>query len=526
VKLLDKHKMTPKENEEDETDVLRPFLASSLNGVEASDLSSSKTSKTTYWNLIRDHSHYRWFLLSYIITQLGEWFTYVASLSMLEAAAGHMAHDGMDELLHQDPNSAVAQASSSSSSSGHVYISMLVVFRLVPNTLFSFLGGILADTCDRKRVMLLLDLCGGGVAICFFLMAKTADPHHPHATTIAALYICTIAQSAISGLYQPSRTAIVPLMVGSQYIEKANELSTIIWSLSAAVGSSAGGFLVQHAGVAYCFLFDMMLYYVSALLLAYGVRGRSYSVYEPSATASRSETRSGPAPSASKEGRGAVKGLRRLLQEVRVFVRTHESAPYLLLKGCGALLFGASDVINVTFSQDPATGILDPQRLGYLFSAIGLGCLLGPLLMPPQRSYLWTSIGTFYSIGVGYALMVLSRNASFAWLCLWSGLRAAGSAILWVDSSILLQTTTPATLLGRVTAIDYALALLAEASSALLAGLAQDRGHSAMDISRRLSGLGLIWGLLWTVWVLYGRRYRRSAEKHSSVVEMEPLQVI
>jgi Major Facilitator Superfamily len=524
--------MAPKE--EDDEDVVQPFLKAPKqnddvpsDGAEDPDKpSSSKVTKTSYWNLIRDHSHYRWFLVSYIITQLGEWFTYVASLSMLEAAAGHVPNDAAEEMLEFDPSSSLAQPSSSTSS-GHIYISMLVVCRLVPNTVFSFLGGILADTCDRKRVMFLLDICGGGVAICFYLMAQTADPHHPHVTTIAILYICTIAQSAISGLYQPSRTAIVPLMVGAQYIEKANELSTIIWSLSAAVGSSAGGFLVQHAGVAYCFLFDMMLYFVSAVLLAYGVRGRSYSVYEPMNTA-RPEARHGHV-SPSKEGRGgdALKGLRRLLQEVRVFVRTHDSAPYLLLKGCGALLFGASDVINVTFSQDPATGILDPQRLGYLFSAIGLGCLLGPLLMPPQRSYLLTSIGTFYSIGIGYLLMVLSRNASFAWLCLWSGMRAAGSAILWVDSSILLQTTTPATLLGRVTAIDYAIALLAEASSALFAGLAQDRGFSAIDISLRLAGLGLIWGVLWTMWAMLRRRHLvRQPEKRCSVVEMEPLQVI
>ncbi|NJL10544.1 MAG: glycosyltransferase family 8 protein, partial [Calothrix sp. SM1_7_51] len=81
-------------------------------------------------------------------------------------------------------------------------------------------------------------------------------------------------------------------------------------------------------------------------------------------------------------------GIRGLLQEVRFFLRTHDSAPYLLIKGCGALLFGASDVINVTIAQNPETGILDPQRLGYMFSAIGIGCLIGPIIMPPGRCYL------------------------------------------------------------------------------------------------------------------------------------------
>ena len=466
----------------------------------------SSPTKTTYWNLIMEHSHYRWFLCSYIITQLGEWLTYVASLSMLEAAAASLQKD-------EDPSSAHA------SSSGHVYISMLVVCRLVPNTLFSFFGGILADTCDRKRVMLLLDIVGGGVAIGYYFMAQNAE-HNPRSTSFV-LYLCTIAQSAISGLYQPSRSSIVPLMVGERYIEKANELSTILWSLSAAVGSSGGGFLVQHAGVAYCFLTDMMLYFVSALLLAYGVRGRSYNVYQPPVEPPHRAIVN-ESPSRSKRRDDA--GLRRLIQEVRTFVRTHDSAPYLLLKGCGALLFGASDVINVTLSQD-SNGILDPQRLGYLFSAIGIGCLMGPLLMPPQRSYLTTCIGTFYSIGCGYAMMAWSRH--FGWICLWSGLRAAGSAILWVDSTILLQTTTPVTLLGRVTAVDFAMSLFAEATSALFAGVGQDYGLSADTISLHLAGLGVFWGMLWTG-AMWGRIRRshetRALRKDVSSVELEPLQ--
>jgi MFS family permease len=343
-------------------------------------------------------------------------------------------------------------------------------------------------------------------------------------------------------------------------IEKANELSSIIWSLSAAVGSSFGGFIVDHFGVAICFAADAIMYFTSAIILAVFVTG-NYNVMKTSSTfqsesvhpnanntsithdecvttatcterkniiitddsknrkASTNKLLRHSSTGTSSKNHGGIRGL---LQEVRFFLRTHDSAPYLLIKGCGALLFGASDVINVTIAQNPETGILDPQRLGYMFSAIGIGCLIGPIIMPPGRCYLSACIGSYFMIALGYGCMAWFH--SFWWKCFWTLLRASGTAVLWVDSSILLQTTTPATMLGRISSIDFAIALLCEAASAMFAGVAQDYGMSAQQIAFVLSGLGVFWGVIWSLATIYHRQYKREANQRDlSTVEMEPL---
>ena len=340
----------------------------------------------------------------------------------------------------------------------------------------------------------------------------------------------------------------------SDNIEKANEISAIIWSLMAAIGSSIGGFIVHRYGVAICFATDVVMYFSSAIVLAICVTGNYNVLYASAVKASKptsnlnriidsitidvegdtnsqkttktefedqksSQTKHKNQCDSSNKDHG---GMRSLLQEVRFFVTTHDSAPYLLFKGCGALLFGASDVINVTLSKDPDTGVLDPQRLGYMFSAVGVGCLLGPILMPPRRSYLSACIGSYYVIALGYGCMAWSK--SFWWKCFWTVVRASGAAVLWVDSTILIQTTTPATLLGRISSIDFAIALLGEAASAMFAGLGQDYGLSAQQISFVLSGVGMFWGIIWTIATICHRHYKhKSGKRDHSSVELEPL---
>jgi MFS family permease len=534
--------------------------------------SSSSSTSTSYWRLVIDYPNYRYFLISYIVTQLGEWLTYVASLSILELAAGRTKES--TSIVEMSSNT-ISSGESSTFLSGestkqqqpqhHLLISILVVCRLIPTILSSFWGGILADTRDRKSIMFRLDICGGCVAIVYYIMAIQTLHYESDddqsltlvsTTSVVILFLCTIAQSTISGLYQPSRSSIVPMLVGEDQkdnIEKANEIATIIWSLAAAVGSSFGGFIVEHFGVATCFATDTIMYFTSAIILAifvtgnYNVLKTSPAITNPSlnvisitndesivvetkteiksTATTESKNRTSSPHNLEKHSKSVTKthsGLRGLLQEVRSFIRTHDSAPYLLIKGCGALLFGASDVINVTFAQNPETGVLDPQRLGYMFSAIGIGCLIGPIIMPPRRCYLSACIGSYFVLALGYGCMAWSK--SFWWKCFWTLIRSSGTAVLWVDSSILLQTTTPVTLLGRISSIDFAIALLCEAASAMFAGVGQDYGMSAQQISFVLSGLGVFWGVIWTLATVYHRRrIHKPSKRDLSLVEMEAL---
>jgi hypothetical protein len=66
-------------------------------------------------------------------------------------------------------------------------------------------------------------------------------------------------------------------------------------------------------------------------------------------------------------------------------------------------------------------------------------------------------------------------DTSFHLVCFLSIARAIGSAIMWVNSTLLLQKFTSSNMLGRVLSIDYGLATFSQASSSFMAGYLQDQ---------------------------------------------------
>ena len=72
--------------------------------------------KVSYWSLIRDNANFRLYLVSYLVTHTGEWFTYVASLTAIE------------------------QIQASKGIVSRTSISVLVCLRLLPNVLLTSVG--------------------------------------------------------------------------------------------------------------------------------------------------------------------------------------------------------------------------------------------------------------------------------------------------------------------------------------------------------------------------------------------------
>jgi MFS family permease len=190
-------------------------------GIYPSGQSDNKDN-ATYWGLLRSNREYRLLLSSYLITHCGEWLTYIASIDFIESQM-------------QKSNTASRTA-----------ISILVAARLLPNVLLSLFGGTLADSFDRRKSMILLDVCGAICALLFVVAYQLES--------INLIYLMTFLQESIAGLYQPCSGSIIPLMVtNDSALQKATTLSGVAWSAMAAFGSAAGGFLVAAFGSRNCF---------------------------------------------------------------------------------------------------------------------------------------------------------------------------------------------------------------------------------------------------------------------------------
>jgi MFS family permease len=190
----------------------------SLSDASGPDINSN----VTYWGLLKTNREYRLLLSSYLITHCGEWLTYIASINVIE-------------LQMQKSNTTSRTA-----------ISILVAARLLPNVLLSLFGGTLADSRDRRKSMIFLDVCGAICALLFVVAYQLES--------VNLIYLMTFFQESIAGLYQPCSSSIIPLMVANgSALQKATILSGVAWSAMAAFGSAAGGFLVAAFGSRNCF---------------------------------------------------------------------------------------------------------------------------------------------------------------------------------------------------------------------------------------------------------------------------------
>jgi hypothetical protein len=357
-----------------------------------------KDSAASYWNLLLTHRQYRIFLSSYTVSKCGEWLNYVASMAVLEQ--GH------------------ATSSSSSQNRHFLRISLLIVVRLLPNVMVAPLGGVLADTRDLRQCLIRLDLAGAVVAFLFWVAFLLHSP--------LLIYVATFLQQCLAGLYDPCRNAIIPqLVTDPNYLHKATTLSGLAWSTMAAIGSSLGGVLVATLGISTCFCLDSLSYVISAWLL-WQIQG-SYNA------AALKNTSAITASWWSRIVDMSLEGFR--------YIRKSPYGAIVLIKGSSAIMYGASDVINVALSE--VDDELHSERLGLLFACVGVGAFLGPMVTDP-----WVNMGRLITLqrlcvasfgitAIGY--VGIGASTTFPYTCLWTIVRASGMSISWTDSSLMIQ---------------------------------------------------------------------------------------
>jgi MFS family permease len=137
---------------------------------------------------------------------------------------------------------------------------LAVLIATIPNALFSFFGGAIADAAGHRRVMLAADIVRG---IVLGLVPLLVGLHAPLVFVFAAVFISGIG----SAIFNPARVAIIPTLLGEEHLARGNSL---VYATDRAVeiaGGLAGGILVATIG-SNAFFVDAVTFALSAMLLS------------------------------------------------------------------------------------------------------------------------------------------------------------------------------------------------------------------------------------------------------------------
>jgi MFS family permease len=373
----------------------------------------------SYLDLLRRNRHYRNLWIARVISNLGDWFNLLASAAL------------------------VAQITNSGAAISYLFLArMLPVFFVTP------FAGVLADRISRRNIMIAADVLRA-VTVLGFLLVDSPDE-------LWLFYGLTILQFALSALYNPAHSAVIPNIVEPNDLVTANALDGFTWSVMLAIGALLGGIASSLFGVTAAFVIDA----ASFLLSAYFVM-RVTLVYVDVRTSAR---------------QGGfldfVDGMRYL--RVRPIL-----LGLALVKAAAAIVWGIVNVLEVPLAEQvyPLNGS-GTLTLGLIYMTVGVGTGVGPLLMrrwfgDDYGRVLWAIGASFVLLTVG--VLAIALASGLGWALIGVLLRSLGSGSVWVFSSVLLQRLTQDAFRGRVFAFDFTAFTLTQSIGVIWAGYAQDQ---------------------------------------------------
>ncbi|MBO3743137.1 MFS transporter [Actinoplanes flavus] len=250
-------------------------------------------------------------------------------------------------------------------------VSLVQTAATLPVLLLALPSGVLADSFDRRRLLIYVQLfqLGTGVMLTALTMAGEMIP--------PLLLLLTFALGCGTAMTSPAYQAVIPELVPRPLIPSAAALGAISMNLARAIGPAIAGVLVAQAGPAAVFAINAVSFLVFAIALLLWRRDPQDGVAEPFLAALRAGgryVRYAPI-------------MRRLLLRSVVFV-VPAMALWALLPLVASRRLG-----------------LDASGYGLLLAALGVGAVLGALILPRLRAVL-SGTGMLAVASVTYAVVL------------------------------------------------------------------------------------------------------------------------
>jgi MFS family permease len=305
-------------------------------------------------------------------------------------------------------------------------LGLLGLFRFIPILIFGLVGGVIADRGDRRRTLVWTQ--SALLVLALFLAIMSGTGH----VTVWLIYLVTMIAAIFEGISNPTRQALMPLLVPRTELPAASTMGVLVSHVSQVVGPAAGGIIIATLGVTGAYAIDALsfLAVIVAVLMMH--------------------QRPPPVAITMSGYQAALEGLR--------FLKNTPTLFGVMLADFFATLFGAFTVLMPIFADE----VLDvgPRGLGFLLAAPAAGAVTMAILLSvthlPDKAGLWV-LGSIVAYGCFLVGFGISTTLWVSMLFLaFSGAADAISMALRHAARTLL---TPDDLRGRVASVHRALGM-------------------------------------------------------------------
>lgn len=383
----------------------------------------------TYMQLLRSNRSFRRLWWGQVISELGNWFNFIAALGLVR-----MVSNAAPEVT-----------------------TIMLIARLLPFTIFAPLAGAFVDRWSRRSVMIVSDIARIGVALSMLLVRRPED--------LWIAYTSTLILSFFGAFFEAAKNAAVPNITGDRDLLAGNALMFSSRFLLMAFGAALGGWTAASVG-----------YQAAFVVNAFSFAASAYSIW----LIPDRETKRSPANEASEVTTDARRAS--YWSDIRQgwsYILSHGPVAAILgvnvlwATGGGATNLIADRLGGIVFAGE--RGISGDSAVAALYFASGLGLFLGMMLARRVGAYFeWVGRTAAF---IGWALVV--QGILFAsigvmptlWLaCLLLFFSRILLAAEFAVQETLLMRLVPDNLRGRVSTTDRAAEMLVWSFSTAIAG--------------------------------------------------------
>jgi len=338
-------------------------------------------------------------------------------------------------------------------------VGLLGLVMVIPTLTLALLGGAIADSMDRRKLLVGVQIVMAAVSLTLAWLATLDD------TPLWTLYTLAALASSFAAVDGPARTAVIPSLVDAATLRSAIQLREVLTQSGRTFGPIIGGILIAQVSVASAYLLDTITF-VFAFVLFVGL------------------------PSLVPETRRKFE-----LSSITEGLKYVASKPVLAASFWAdliAMILGQQRALFPAYAATVFGG--GAATFGLLMASPSAGALIGLAFLGLFRNVQREGLAVLIAVGVWGACIAAFSQAPWLWLALvFLAIAGAADMVSAIFRQTILLATVPDELRGRMSAVHI---MVVTGGPPIGDGLSGTGGELlGVRTSSLIGGLGVIVGM-------------------------------
>ena len=295
--------------------------------------------------------------------------------------------------------------------------------RILPIIIFSLIGGVIADSFNRTKILFFTQSSAAILALALGLLTQFGQ------ITIWHIYLLTAIQAIAIAFDGPARQALVPNLVPAKDLPNAFSMTSIAWQTGSILGPALTGFTIAFGG-------QQAVYYINAISYLAVIIALILIGNVPQ---TKTDRIAGVSWSSIKEG-------------VHFIVNKPIILSTMLLDFVATFFASANTLMPIVARDILKVGVLE---YGWLSAAPSVGAVIAALVISQIHELRRQGplfLGSVVIFGLATVVFGFSSSIGLAWGAL--AVTGAADSVSTIIRNTIRQLQTPDYLRGRMTSVN------------------------------------------------------------------------